>query len=651
MLASQNARFWCSCIYCLVLITAARGQPQHTPDWWGTDDGRTFQEGYTFDGPADPPAATPDITPPWYPVGGSHVEHEGDGEPLDGVGGRDDLWGVRGGGKEATLTIYLWNIRSEAHEKHLWIQYDLYRYYGALSGPSVRVGPLNTPAGGYNVPRPAEDLGNGWWRHWAEWRIRPQPEWEKITFMFQTADSGGTVAIDNLFVGTHCERFDNDGDSSAYDFSVPGLPSEPLYVDIPADHLPPELSLFGDPMPQWIPVVEGHEGVLGLPPGMMGSAEVMLWADGSAAPDGQTRVCCQYDAFVGAAGLVDLGLDLPPGVAVESWQQYAEPMVDGWERRVVHLDLSPPPDWKVFHWLMAADPGGWPVVIDNVVVSQGDLWQDHWYAGFDDLAADTYMHDVDGWRGWDGNPGLGGFVSDLIWRSSARSLAVEESADFTQSFDGRDSGRWQFSVWQYIPSDFDSNGSDPMAGTYIVLLNTYAEGEPHADSDWSLQMNFDSNDGMLKVYYGNGLNTVNVPYVPEEWVEIQAVIDLDEDWTRIYYDDALVTEYSWTGGVLGGGGGAAHIAALNFVANGASPVYYDDLRLRPAVEPVYEPGDMNCDGVVNNFDIDPFVLALTAPALYQDLYPDCDLSLGDINADGLVNNFDIDPFVALLTGG
>lgn len=62
-------------------------------------------------------------------------------------------------------------------------------------------------------------------------------------------------------------------------------------------------------------------------------------------------------------------------------------------------------------------------------------------------------------------------------------------------------------------------------------------------------------------------------------------------------------------------------------------------------------GDLNCDGVVNNFDIDAFVLALTDPAGYEASYPDCDRSLGDVNGDGLVNNFDIDPFVALLTGG
>lgn len=61
--------------------------------------------------------------------------------------------------------------------------------------------------------------------------------------------------------------------------------------------------------------------------------------------------------------------------------------------------------------------------------------------------------------------------------------------------------------------------------------------------------------------------------------------------------------------------------------------------------------DMNCDGAVNNFDIDPFVFALTDAGAYQALYPNCDILAGDINGDGAVNNFDIDPFVNLLTGG
>ncbi|MGE0479781.1 MAG: hypothetical protein AB7Q17_04845 [Phycisphaerae bacterium] len=62
-------------------------------------------------------------------------------------------------------------------------------------------------------------------------------------------------------------------------------------------------------------------------------------------------------------------------------------------------------------------------------------------------------------------------------------------------------------------------------------------------------------------------------------------------------------------------------------------------------------GDMNCDGSVNNFDIDAFVLALTNPAAYQAAYPGCDIHNADVNNDGVANNFDLDAFVACLTNG
>jgi len=62
-------------------------------------------------------------------------------------------------------------------------------------------------------------------------------------------------------------------------------------------------------------------------------------------------------------------------------------------------------------------------------------------------------------------------------------------------------------------------------------------------------------------------------------------------------------------------------------------------------------GDLNCDGIVDLFDIDPFVLALTKPAVYYTQYPDCYRMAADANGDGIVNTFDIDSFVLLLANG
>lgn len=69
-------------------------------------------------------------------------------------------------------------------------------------------------------------------------------------------------------------------------------------------------------------------------------------------------------------------------------------------------------------------------------------------------------------------------------------------------------------------------------------------------------------------------------------------------------------------------------------------------------------GNSDCDpfGLVNNFDIDCFVAALTGGApLWKSLCNPsqaCDfMCVNDINADGFVNNLDIDPFLDCLIGG
>jgi hypothetical protein len=65
----------------------------------------------------------------------------------------------------------------------------------------------------------------------------------------------------------------------------------------------------------------------------------------------------------------------------------------------------------------------------------------------------------------------------------------------------------------------------------------------------------------------------------------------------------------------------------------------------------FVPGDLNCDGNLDAFDIDPFVLALTDPVGYANAYPSCNRMLADADGDGDVDAFDIDPFVTMLTGG
>jgi hypothetical protein len=70
-----------------------------------------------------------------------------------------------------------------------------------------------------------------------------------------------------------------------------------------------------------------------------------------------------------------------------------------------------------------------------------------------------------------------------------------------------------------------------------------------------------------------------------------------------------------------------------------------------AIQAVAEctPGDVNGDGIVNNFDISPFVYAITHDqATFESTFPNGCYWGADVNDDGIVNNFDISPFIGLL---
>ncbi|MCG3127722.1 MAG: hypothetical protein CHACPFDD_02592 [Phycisphaerae bacterium] len=78
------------------------------------------------------------------------------------------------------------------------------------------------------------------------------------------------------------------------------------------------------------------------------------------------------------------------------------------------------------------------------------------------------------------------------------------------------------------------------------------------------------------------------------------------------------------------------------VSNVCGSVESADARL---VVGVCCPCDVNCDGSINGFDVDPMVVLLSGGGT------PCSPCAGDANGDGSVNGFDVDPFVDMLGGG
>ena len=187
----------------------------------------------------------------------------------------------------------------------------------------------------------------------------------------------------------------------------------------------------------------------------------------------------------------------------------------------------------------------------------------NWYEDFDSYQVGSGLHGQGGWAGWEGDPQWDAYVTDLYARSAPNSLESTLNTDIVQEFEGYTSGQWTLTAWQYVPEDFAGE-------SYIVLLNTYGVGV----HNWSAQLRFDDEGFVESEFEG-----AQTDLIYDQWVEVRFEIDLDADVQDIYYDGSLLSSKSWTDGVSGGG--ALNIGALDLFANGASPIYWDDLSLVP----------------------------------------------------------------------
>ena len=100
-------------------------------------------------------------------------------------------------------------------------------------------------------------------------------------------------------------------------------------------------------------------------------------------------------------------------------------------------------------------------------------------------------------------------------------------------------------------------------------------------------------------------------------------------------------------------GTATAVLSINPVARTDTGTYdvavTDDCNtVTSAAATLWLAGDINCDGVINYGDINPFVLALKGASAYEAEFPNCRQLNADCNGDAAVNYGDINPFVILL---
>ena len=273
------------------------------------------------------------------------------------------------------------------------------------------------------------------------------------------------------------------------------------------------------------------------------------------------------------------------------------------------------------------------------------------------------------WSDVEGGPIGNGFGKGFIGVSPAGEVYAGGSVETT-------CGLFQFRAWKYAAdgtrawtrwyTDEPCNTAEPNAMAVDALGDVALAGDSGGVADfatvkWDATGNrlwaglHDGPLGSTDVAYAVAVDEARNVYTVGEQLDVglnydYGVVAYAADgtvlWTRAYNGPLGSTDRA-----TGVAANARGVYVTGYIWNG-SGTNYDLATLKYFLD---QPGDPNCDGVVNTFDIDPFVAALTAtppefPEYYAQ-YPDCNHMNADIDEDGLVNAFDIDPFVLLLTGG
>jgi hypothetical protein len=225
------------------------------------------------------------------------------------------------------------------------------------------------------------------------------------------------------------------------------------------------------------------------------------------------------------------------------------------------------------------------------VLPLGRSWSDD----FESYEVGQYLENASdpadgGWKAWDSDPAYGAYVMDLEVYDGEKSVEIVDNSDLVHEYDGYTSGKWVYSAYQFIPEEFSGN-------TYFILLSDYEDGAGQ-NNKWALQLRFDALNQVVESEF----DTISLPLITGQWVELQTLIDFDTDNFKVFYDGTLLLEKAWTAGINNDGTGLINLAAVDLFANGATEVYYDAMSLTEGW-PAYP--DLKCTGEIRAEDVEP----------------------------------------------
>ena len=189
-----------------------------------------------------------------------------------------------------------------------------------------------------------------------------------------------------------------------------------------------------------------------------------------------------------------------------------------------------------------------------------------WSDGFESYAAGSNIAGQGGWEGWTGNVAAGGTISTAQAASGTQSLQIVRGNDTVQRFSGINSGVWELTLQQYVPSS--ANGV-----TWVILMNSYP-----SSLDWSANVAA----SRLNNRVVSGETGAFLPLVVDQWAEYKFTINLTAGSLTTFYNGQFLDTHPWRDAT-----GLDQLQALDLYADEntadgtaqVGSVYYDNVSL------------------------------------------------------------------------
>ena len=179
---------------------------------------------------------------------------------------------------------------------------------------------------------------------------------------------------------------------------------------------------------------------------------------------------------------------------------------------------------------------------------------------------------------WSNAPGTAEdatFSTDFA-ETAPNSVKIVGTTDLVMKLGNKTSGKYLVAFDYYVPAT--------KAG-YYNFQHMEAPG-----NEWAFEVYFDNNG--TGYMHAGGSNAATFNYTQGAWFHIDNVIDLDNDWAQVYFNDALIYEWQFSLQAQGEPG-TNQLGGVNFYAGstaGMTPTYYfDNVAYAALVEGAQDP--------------------------------------------------------------